>query len=244
MQHDKQDLIAFFDTESTGIPLFKERSADPRQPHLVEVASLLYTRDGVLVDEFHALIKPEGWTSEPGAFAVHGLADDFLTEHGISEKDAVGKLVSHLSRAAVRVAHNLKFDDRIVRAAMARYMSEEEAEEFKSQPGECTAVLSKPVCQLPPTDKMKKGSFKNSFKTPTLAEALSHLTGGKVQKAAHSAHCDAQTCARVYFLLKGVRMPEFPDDAQALREELPVLPHGKDECDSVQGDLIAEGAPA
>lgn len=123
------------------------------------------------------------------------------------------------------------------------------------------ALLSKPICQLPPTEAMKKTNFKNSFKTPSLAEAFRHLTGGKELVEQHRALPDAQACARVYFLMKGVRMPEFPDDAEVLRNELDAmaagkefcgacgsgcascqhreenprpLPHGKDECDAAQ----------
>ena len=36
------------------------------------------------------------------------------------------------------------------------------------------------------------------------------------------------TAPRVYFLLKGIQMPEFPDDAYALRNEQDALDGGKD----------------
>lgn len=243
MTYNPQDLIAFFDVESTGLPLFKERSADPRQPHLVEVAALLYTREGECVDSFHAYVKPDGWTSDPEAFEAHGLTDEFLTVNGVDEAQALDGLLAILGRAAVRVAHNRNCDDRLVRAAIARHMSEDVADEFKDRAGECTALLSKPVCKLPPTDKMKASNFKNQFKTPTLAEAFAHLAGGAQLEKAHSAVADTQACARIYFLLKGVRMPAFPEDAQVLREEGDHFPHGKDECDAAQLDALQGVAP-
>ncbi|KPB98993.1 hypothetical protein ACDH60_01720 [Pseudomonas ficuserectae] len=43
-------LIAIYDTETTGLPLFREPNDDPRQPHLVNICILLYTPQGELVD--------------------------------------------------------------------------------------------------------------------------------------------------------------------------------------------------
>lgn len=228
------DLIGFFDAESTDLPKFKDRSNDPGQPHLVDVAVLVYTTAGEHVHTYQAYVRPEGWTSTPEAFAAHGLTDEYLELNGIAEATVTSELMLVLNKVGLRVAHNRNCDDRFVRAAIARYLTEDVGEAFKAGAGECTALLSKSVCKLPPTEAMKKTNFKNSYKTPTLGEAFTHLTGGKVLQGAHSALADAQACARVYFLLKGVRMPEFPDDAQALREELPRLPHGQEECEAAQ----------
>lgn len=35
----------FFDTETTGLPLFKEPSEDPRQPHIVQLGACLVDLD-------------------------------------------------------------------------------------------------------------------------------------------------------------------------------------------------------
>ena len=238
MTHNPQDLIAFFDAESTDLPQFKERSNDPSQPHLVQVAVMLYTTEGVFVGSYDDYVKPEGWTSTEKAFEAHGLTDEFLEANGVPEGVAIANMLAVMGRAGLRVAHNRNCDDRLLRAAIARYLPEEVGEEFKDRAGECTALLSKPVSKLPATEKMKATNFKNSFKTPTLAEAFTHLTGGKQLEGAHCAKADAQACARVYFLLKGVRMPDFPDDAEVLRAEGEHLPHGKDECDAVQLDAL------
>lgn len=231
---EPQDLILFYDTETTDLPEYKLPSDDPKQPHLVELAALLYTRDGVLVDKLHSLVRPDGWTISEAAFALHGISLERAHLEGDDEAKVTAAFLALHARSAVRVAHHRAFDDRIMRIALKRYIPDA-AEAFKERGGECTALLSKPICQLPPTEAMKRTNFKNSYKTPTLAEAFAHLSGGKTLPDQHSALGDAQGCARVYFLMKGVRMPEFPDDADVLREGR--LPHGKDECDAAQLDL-------
>lgn len=39
-------MIFAFDTETTGLPDFRARSADPSQPHIVQLALLLYDDEG------------------------------------------------------------------------------------------------------------------------------------------------------------------------------------------------------
>lgn len=223
-----ETLVAFFDTETSGLPVWNEPSGSANQPHIVEVAVLLYTADGAPLMKYCALVKPDGWEIHPEAQARHGITLEELERAGIDERVAVDRALELIEMASVRVAHVRSFDDRIFRIALKRFYGDEKAEEFKARAGECTALLAKPVCQIPG----KKG-----IKQPTLGEALRHLTGGKEFEGAHRAFADAQACARVYFLLKGIRMPEFPDDAEALRNEQAPLPHGKDECDAVQIDI-------
>ena len=213
--------ILFFDTETTGLPLFKEPSGSEGQPHMVELAGLRYTQEGVLVGAVSQIIKPEGWVIPQETIDVHGITNEIAHEKGSSEVLSLAAFMALYEGCSLRVAHNLNFDNRIIRIALMRYAGEEEANAFKALPGECTALLSKPVCKLPPTEAMKRSSFKNNYKTPTLAEAFKFLSGGKELGTQHRAFDDAQACARVYFMLKGIRMPEFPDDVCALREEEP-----------------------
>ena len=100
-----------------------------------------------------------------------------------------------------RPAHNCSFDDRILRIALMRFRSEEVADAFKLGPSYCTAINAKPICQLPPTERMKQTSFRNQFKTPNLAEALMLLTGEELVNA-HRARVDTEACAKVYFALQ------------------------------------------
>lgn len=198
------NLTTPFDTETTGLPLFRDPSDDPRQPHLVDICILAYDANGTLVDSFEAMIRPDGWVIPNEVAVIHGITTEMAMDMGIPEAEALDGFMAIHDRAGLRVAHNIAFDDRIMRIALSRYRGKEAADAFKETAGYCTAVKSKPICQLPPTEKMKATNFKNSFKTPTVAEALLHFTGEELV-GGHRARPDAEACARVYFALNQER---------------------------------------
>jgi len=196
-----EKLILVFDTETTGLPQYKLPSDDPSQPHLVEIAAHLFHENGTLISGFSAVVKPNGWVIPDEIIAIHGITNEYAQEHGIDEEEAVATFLTLHDQANVRVAHNVGFDDRIMRIAIKRYFGDEKAEQYKALPSECTAALSKPIIKLPPTEAMMKTNFKNSFKNPNLKEAFKHFTGEEMQES-HRAEADVIACAKVYFAIK------------------------------------------
>lgn len=194
------DLIFFFDTETTGLPRFKDPSDDPRQPHLVDICGLLYTSAGELVDSFEAMVRPDGWEIPNEVAVIHGITTEMALEQGIPEAEAVAGFMNLFERAGLRVAHNINFDDRILRIALLRYMGAEEADKFKAGPGYCTCQNSKNIVKCPPTEKMIRAGFGNQYKAPTVAEALLHFTGEELV-GGHRARPDTEACARIYFAM-------------------------------------------
>lgn len=95
----------------------------------------------------------------------------------------------------------MSFDDRIIRIGLKRFQDAWVADDFHQSANYCTAIKTKPICQLPPTEAMKATNFKNSFKTPTVSEALKFFTGEDLVDG-HRARPDAEACARVYFALQ------------------------------------------
>lgn len=195
------NLICVFDTETTGFPNWKIPSDDPSQPHLVDICALLYTPAGELVDSFEAMIKPDGWIIPDEVAAIHGITTEMALEQGMPEMEALGGFLKIYMQAGLRVAHNCSFDDRIMRIAIMRFIGVDAANIYKAEASYCTALVSKPLCQLPPTEAMKRTNFKNSFKTPTVAEALMHFTGEELV-GGHRARPDAEACAKVYFAIQ------------------------------------------
>ncbi|SED97653.1 3'-5' exonuclease [Pseudomonas anguilliseptica] len=181
-----------FDTETTGLPNWKIPSDDPSQPHLVELAALLYNDAGELVEQFEAIIKPDGWIIPDDVIAVHGITNELAMDVGISEAEALEGFLAIHAKASLRIAHNVNFDDRIIRIGLKRYFSEEIADQFKAGPKYCTCQQSRSIVALP------------ANKLPKLGEAYKHFTGEELIEA-HRAAADAAACARVYFGIQALQ---------------------------------------
>ncbi|WP_405118785.1 3'-5' exonuclease [Pseudomonas leptonychotis] len=186
-------LIHAFDTETTGLPDWKNPSEAGHQPHIVEIASLLCDAEGNVIDRFQAIVRPNGWEVTPELTAIHGISHEQAMDEGIPEIEALDGFLALHARAGIRAAHNATFDDRIIRIAMSRYHSKELADSFKETTEKyCTCNNSRVQVGL--------------GKLPTLGEAYKHFFGQDLVEA-HRAMPDAQACARVYFALHGVAMP-------------------------------------
>ncbi|WJN61324.1 3'-5' exonuclease [Pseudomonas sp. SO81] len=186
-------LIAVFDTETTGMVDWKNPSEAGHQPHIVEIAAILHNAEGAVIDSYKAIVRPSGWTSTDEALAKHGISHEFAMDVGIPESEALEGFLALYSRAGIRAAHNATFDDRIIRIAMSRYMDKVKADAFKDATEKfCTCNQSRGPVGL--------------GKLPTLAEAYKHFFAEDLVEA-HRAMPDAQACARIYFALQGITLP-------------------------------------
>ena len=198
-------LALFLDTETTGLPLWKEPSEHPDQPHMVQLAAKLVnlnTRE--VVRSMDVLIKPDGWTIPEDTIAVHGITNERAAAEGIPEVDAVHQLLAMAEELDVDgevIGHNISFDKRIVRIAIKRHIdaqlpegADSHADAWKDRKDFCTMWKSKPHTRLP------------GNKHPKLTEAYQHFMG-KPMEGAHSAGGDVDGCIAVYF---GIRDAEAP----------------------------------
>jgi DNA polymerase-3 subunit epsilon len=68
-------MILGYDTETTGLPLWHNPSDDPRQPHLIQLAMILFDMEGREVARWANLVKPgPDAVQAPEAFAAHGIS--------------------------------------------------------------------------------------------------------------------------------------------------------------------------
>lgn len=191
------------DTETTGLPLFKERSNDPRQPHLVQLALISYNDEGAEVSAAAVIIKPDGWTIPEEMTAIHGISHERAMDEGIPEAIAVDMFISGQARAALRVAHNIAFDVRILRIAMTRAGIERDfIEAIEARASYCTCNAAKPVLKMPPTEKMMAAGMKG-YKSPKLEECITSFFG-ETLPGAHDALIDARACGRLFFHLQSL----------------------------------------
>jgi DNA polymerase-3 subunit epsilon len=197
----------FYDSETTGLPLFSEPSEDPRQPHIVQLGACLVDLD--TFEEIACLdviVRPDGWTIPDDVAAIHGITTERALDVGVSESMAVGMCMELWEASDLRIGHNEQFDARILRIALMRHGTQPqvEADDWKAGKAECTQLLATPILKLPPTEKMRAaGRFHH--KSANLGEAYRFFTG-RALDGAHRAMVDVRACIEVYRAIKaGVR---------------------------------------
>jgi DNA polymerase-3 subunit epsilon len=196
-------LLAY-DTETTGVPLYKEpndpatwvRSADPRQPHIVQLAaSLVDPSTRIVLESINVIVRPDGWTIPDETIELHGITNERALAEGIDEKEAVTRFLDLWLRAERRMAFNEDFDARIMRIAMTRHgWPEDQIEAWKAGPAECAMKTATAIVKAP----AKNG--KKGYKWPSLQEACAHF--GIVQAAAHDAADDVASALAVFWAIQ------------------------------------------
>lgn len=195
-------MLLFYDTETQGLPDFGAPSEDPKQPHIVQLAAALVDPGSrKIVASMDVIIAPYRWEIPAEVAAVHGIDTETATRIGIDEELAVKMFLALWGKSQRRIAHNESFDARIMRVALKRFgMGDAIADLFKDWAAECTCEMSTPICQLPPTDKMRAAGF-NKYKKPKLTEAYQRIIG-KPMDGAHNAMADVRGCMEIYWAMK------------------------------------------
>jgi DNA polymerase-3 subunit epsilon len=189
----------FYDTETTGLPLFK----DPRQPHIVQLAASLVDLDTYAVlASMDVTIRPDGWTIPAEVAAIHGITTEIALDIGVAADTALELFLDLWNRCALRIAHNETFDARLVRISCLRHIPNDLVlhQAWKEGASECTQILATRILQLPPTEKMRKAGFLK-HKSANLGEAYKFFTGVDLV-GAHSAGVDVSACIAVHMAIK------------------------------------------
>lgn len=188
----------FYDTETTGLINFKARSHDPSQPHLVQLAALLMDDEGNEIQSLSVIIEPNGYEIPEAASDVHGITTEFAKKVGIPLEDALRPFISMAKKVNQLVAHNIVFDNRVIKIAKLRLPDIEFPE--MTATNFCTMNKAKKIVNLPPTAKMVAAGFTGP-KVPKLEECIKHFFNEELI-GAHDALVDVRACARVYYHLK------------------------------------------
>lgn len=128
---------AVFDTETTGIFLFKDKATgepvpadDPRQPRMAAFAVIVADAEGREISRAKHFIRPDGWSIDgTEASAVNGLSDAFLRENGVPVGDVLDLWNSFIDQRLVAAAFNVQFDCKMMRAEMRRAGRDDRFEE-------------------------------------------------------------------------------------------------------------------
>lgn len=186
--------MLFYDIETTGLPVWEAGCDDSRQPHIVQLAGLVLASDRAVVDRMCVIVRPDGYVIPKTASDVHGITTVQAEREGIPLWKALWQFERLVHTAALRVAHNVKFDDLILGVAYHRLGVDDWP--LKEQPTYCTQDASTPICKLP-------GQC-GDYKWPKLAEAYSCLVGGSFSNA-HNAMADLQACVEVYYAILALK---------------------------------------
>lgn len=192
--------IMVFDTETTGLPLWKEPSEHPDQPHLVQYTAMLCEGSPENeLDYCNLILRPDGWTIPEEVAKLHGITQEIALRDGVPEAEAVGAFLLMADKADLVCAFGIDFDMRLMRIAMLRNGIDKQnsnsiVQRFRTH---CVMRQATPLCKLPPTDKMM-ASGRLTFKTPNLTEAVKCLLGEDLE-GAHDSRVDVLATTRLYF---------------------------------------------
>lgn len=187
-------MYLFFDTETNGLPKdWKAPASDvDNWPRIVQLAWAQYDEQGNEISCRADIIKPEGFKLEKVASEVHGITDE-IAEKGYSLTGALFEFFSRLENSKMLVAHNIRFDRKIVKSEMIRnnmpYVSLLDKDKIKMT---CTMFASTAHCAIP-------GPHGNKW--PKLDELYQKLFNEGFE-GAHDALVDVRACARCFFELK------------------------------------------
>jgi DNA polymerase-3 subunit epsilon len=180
------------DTETSGLPPRGMKPEDPNYPRIVELAVSLIDREGIEVAAAGFIIKPDGWTIPESLTKIHGISTEQAQEIGVPIALAVASLTNLARVAGEIVGHNIMFDIGMARSELHRLGRSASLADHSFV---CTAELGEPVCQLPPTERMKAAGYGDKFKKPNLTE-LHRFLFNEDFSGAHRALADVRACAR------------------------------------------------
>ena len=190
-------MYLFFDTETTGLPQnWKAPVTDVHNwPRMIQLAWILTDAEGKTIASNDYIIRPEGFIIPPEASAVHGISTEKALEEGVDLQGVLKEFNQLISESEYLVAHNIKFDEKIVGAEFIR---KNMASELFHKPRLCTMLSSVDYCKIP-------GYY--GFKWPKLDELHQKLFGKSFDNA-HDAAADIGATAKCFWELKrrGVRI--------------------------------------
>lgn len=108
-----RDYLLFVDTETSGLPVDWEKPyhAEGNWPYIVQLAWVIYTRQGKEVKRENHFIKNQDFSISQSSRAVHGITDQFLQEHGQERAAVMQRIYDDLQQyCPLVVGHFMQLD--------------------------------------------------------------------------------------------------------------------------------------
>ena len=95
--------IVAYDVETTGISTSSDK--------VIQLSAVKFDKKFNIIDTFDTYILPTGvWHMSDGAFAVHGISEEFLKEHGKYIKDIAAEFIEFIQDCDLLSYNGNKFD--------------------------------------------------------------------------------------------------------------------------------------
>lgn len=184
-------MFLFFDTETTGLPKSWHAPASDlaNWPRLVQLAWILADKEGNELARHESIIKPVGFIIPAKVSEVHGVTTERALTEGIDLDAALDMFVWALKESSALVAHNIRFDEKIMGAELIRQGFNHQLLNMNKI---CTMAESTNYCQIP-------GAY--GYKWPRLSELHQKLFGHDF-KNAHNALADVEAMQKCFFEMK------------------------------------------
>lgn len=151
--------VIVFDTETTGlIPSYNTSLYDTKKyPYIVQLSWLLFDvdNDKLLNVGDHIIKLPPGQTISEEASNIHGITNEIMRSKGVPARHALQEFANDLKQANVCVAHNIKFDKRMVRVEFIRNKMIDYIHKG-NQSMYCTMYNSVDICKIPRVSKLQE----------------------------------------------------------------------------------------
>lgn len=180
--------ILIFDTETTWLVQRNEPDIN-KQPRIVQFAGIIgeLRDDGnwKKEEEINILINP-GIPIPMQVSSIHWIYDIDVKDKPSAE-EVIPEILAKMNGVDFVVAHNLKFDEEIIKLEVTRLKMKGLTLDYMPQGKICTMVAGTPIC------KLDKPSWAPGYKPPKLQE-LFYFLNGKYFKWAHDAMVDVRAC--------------------------------------------------
>ena len=200
----------FIDTETTSLPDFKLPANHPAQPHIVSLAAWLgewRDDDMTHIASLNAVIKPDGYTFDERAVAVHGITEQYARALGEPADVVLIRFFTLVEQALASldedtplfVAHNFSFDHRMLLREMS-HIGMDSTSLGLLRPF-CTMKALTPRMKLPhPRGRPRPGVA--DYKWPKLDEAYAYVFDGATvpgrEDGTHGAMVDTLAAKDIY----------------------------------------------
>ena len=191
-----------FDTETTGLP--KDRNATPIQywlyPYIVQFSWLVFDDKEMRITNInnHVVKLPDGVTIPEEASKIHGITNEIMMESGEDIRIVLDSFNEAVKNSQIIVAHNIKFDDKVVQAECIRNKLTNIMTAYPQKIKYCTMDYGKTITRIEKVSKFD--SRKKYLKPPKLFE-LHQKMFKTVPNNLHNSLVDVFVCFRCFFAM-------------------------------------------